>query len=162
MSHTKILILFLLCTTMFVAQSKQDTVSHDKATPQVNISIPDTLQIKNVMNKQEVLSWWDKYTASIAVVIAGLLSIGANIWNSHQLKKSNEKNIIAQQNTAKDIAWTQFKAATVAKNRQEWINDLRHTLSEFLTYSMDLFISRFSNVEGSKGYRNFEKLYYSK
>lgn len=48
--------------------------------------------------------------------------------------KSNERNQNKQIETAKESKLLEFKATIATNNRQEWINELRHTLSEYLTY----------------------------
>lgn len=71
----------------------------------------------------------------IAALLIGLLSAFVNFWIGKEQRKANEKALQDLISNAKDISIIQFKATIATKNRQEWINDLRHSLSEFLIYA---------------------------
>ncbi|EJL63051.1 hypothetical protein [Flavobacterium sp. CF136] len=98
---------------------------------EISISIPKEVQIKNISAiKEDNL---DKKMPWIIALVIGVLSAGVNFWISHRLRQSNERNLQRQVESAQKMTLTQFKATIATKNRQDWINELRHELSELLT-----------------------------
>lgn len=89
----------------------------------------------------------------------------SNEKNMQKQLESNEKNLKNQIETSKEIKFLEFRSTISAKNRQEWINELRHTLSEFLSIAMQLTpdsheeIEKLSYMDQNK---YVEKLFYTK
>lgn len=120
-----------------------DTIS--KVNPKnISIDFPKTIQIEDVTKKEKKQSSLITNMPWIVALIIGLLSVLANYWVAHILRKSNERNLRSQIESnerslkvqiesAKDTALTEFKATIATKNRQEWINELRNTLTEYLS-----------------------------
>ena len=71
----------------------------------------------------------------IALAI-GILTTVTNILVSSKLNKVNSKNVSEQLKTSKEIALTQFKSTIHSQNMQKWSDDLRESLSEFLSISV--------------------------
>lgn len=170
---------------------KQDASKHETQPanttppPQVNVNVPTTLQIKDITEKSNNSSIIEKSMPWIVAFIIGLLSALVNFFIARQLRQSNENNLQRQIEssernlqrqiesnerslqrqieTAKETTITGFKATINTKNRQEWINELRHTVSQFLSHSLQLIptvgIKFVTETEKSAFY---EKLVYSK
>eukprot|EP01093_Parvamoeba_rugata_P002527 TRINITY_DN13108_c0_g1_i1.p1 TRINITY_DN13108_c0_g1~~TRINITY_DN13108_c0_g1_i1.p1 ORF type:complete len:156 (-),score=30.54 TRINITY_DN13108_c0_g1_i1:61-528(-) len=85
----------------------------------------------------------------IVALIIGLLSVLANYIIANQLRKTTKENLN-----------TEYKATIASKNRQDWINEVRHTLTEFL--SSALFLSNIDHTEIDENNRFLEKLISSK
>lgn len=68
----------------------------------------------------------------IVALIIGVISAVVNLWAAHQLKKSNENTIQKQIDSAKETTLMQFKTTIATKNRQDWIDELRDTISEYI------------------------------
>jgi len=131
------LILFSLVCFNVLGQLKPDSIgqSEKKSTEingKVQLVLQDTLHLQQNTQTISSDSSWSKNMPWIAALLIGLLSAFVNFWLGFKQRKSNEKILQDQISNAKDISITQFKATIATKNRQEWINDLRHSLSEFL------------------------------
>lgn len=162
----KLILLINTClclTASFGQQNKPDTSNNTKAsvnTPEIIIQYPKTLEIKDVSGKKETqpsnMPW-------IAALIIGILSALINVWVADRLKKSNEKNIDRQLNNAKDLALAEFGATLGTKNRQDWIDDLRHNLSEFISHSAMINVELSSDEPKRENVKaHFQKMNYNK
>jgi hypothetical protein len=126
--------IFLLINLQIADGQEIGLLTHDSSgykTKSTYISSP-TQQIKNPSNESNNLSFFEKYFPAIVALLIGVISALINLWVSHTLKKSNEKNLQRQIDNAKETTITQFKATIAAKNRQDWINEVRQELSELI------------------------------
>jgi hypothetical protein len=111
-------------------EQKQDSLTKNTTTTEVNINIPPNIQIKNVSEKNQ--SFLEKNMPWVAALLIGIISAAINIIVAQQLRKSNENNLQKQLESNEKTKLVEFKATIAAKNRQEWLNDLRNTLSELI------------------------------
>ena len=139
-----ILLITIICYfTNFnvVAQISSDTTKKTiesdigKTPITTQLQFPDTIQIRNIVATQSSQSSTEKNMPWIVALFIGLFSAFINYLISRHLRKSNEKSLERQFENSKENSLIQFKATIAAKNRQDWINELRHTLSEFLSYA---------------------------
>jgi len=158
-----LLLTLVVCSTITFGQVELDSTGNkeqQKEITEVNINLPDTVQIKDISAKNEDSP--SKMPWVIALVI-GVLSAIINIWIADKMKNSNEKTISLQLTNAKELALAEFKATLGAKNRQDWIDELRHNLSEFISQSaminIEFSVDRPDN-EKIKPY--FQKMNYNK
>lgn len=127
----------------------------------VKISIPQTIQIKDITEKSETTLGLDKNMPWIAAILIGIITAFVNFWVAHRLRQSNERNLQRQIENAKETTLIQFNATLATKNRQDWINELRQNISEFLTYAMCLTPSFVSNNQDERR-KYLEKLAFTK
>jgi len=170
MKKINLLIIFLCYTAIVFGQPILAPNKHNKAlitkTPtHVIITLPDILQIKNISNKPNNRPLWENNMPWLIALLIGLLSFIGNLWTSFILRHSNENIIETSKETAlkqieaeKDTSLRQINANIALNNRQEWINELRHLLSEFLTYSM--FLTSKNSKENQSKY--VEKFVFAK
>lgn len=148
-----IIVLTILSITVF-GQAKQDTLKSCNTskfiTPnEVRINVPETIQIKSITENNSIQSFLATNMPWFVALFIGVLSAIINFWLGHRLQKSNEenlhnqiesneRNILKQIETTKEIKILEFKSTIATKNRQEWINELRQALSEYLTFTIKL------------------------
>ena len=163
MNKLKFAITLVMCFSLsFAFQTNTDKKTNDTSSTQVNINFPDTIKFKNVSEIKEN-DFLEKNMPWVAALVIGLASVFVNIWLSNKLRLSNEKNLQKQIESAKDIGMNQFKATIATKNRQEWINELRHSVSQFLSYSALMHPQFEMNSASPTDRSNFyDKLLYSK
>lgn len=98
------------------------------------------------MEMQYILHESIKYiptlTALVAVVVGPIVSLKVvkkQIDNSLKLSEMQINNSLKlsqdQQNTARENANLQSKTVVLSKNRQDWINELRREISEFIVHA---------------------------
>jgi hypothetical protein len=139
----KLLIVFIICSLSAFGEIKSDTIKNiESVTPTaqvpVSINLPQTIKIEDVTEKIDNESFWERNIAWIIAFLIGIISAAVNIWAAYQLRKSNEQNLKLQIESLEKTTIMQYKATISTKNRQEWINELRQTLTDFLTYAMYL------------------------
>lgn len=166
MKKFTLFLLLLLCSIIVFGKPTQDTTKHlrttSTATPiQVSITLPETLQVGNISDKKESNTHFVTILPWIIALLIGVFSAVVNFRIAKSLRKSNEKNLQFQIDSnernvksqiesnerslqkqieiTKETTLIEFKATIATKNRQEWINELRETLSVFLTSS--IFVS---------------------
>ncbi|MCW3789627.1 hypothetical protein [Plebeiibacterium sediminum] len=170
------IILFHLITLLSFGQSVTDTMviecSNKVTIPQdFSIELSDTLNIKQIPFENEKKSFVSRNISWITAIIIAFISVIGNLWvarrqaqrNSINLKaqiENNEKILDKQIQNSKEIAITEFKATIAANNRQGWINELRETVSDFLTNSLSLAPDDIFSKEEELKYYN--KLFYTK
>lgn len=95
----------------------------------------DTLQHKDT-ESNTTIKWYDK-TTSPWVIPSGiaLLTVIVNIFISLYSQKIALTNVEKQIKSSLALAALQFDTTLYLKNRQDWINEVRNSLSEFLTHS---------------------------
>jgi hypothetical protein len=162
MNKLKIIIVFLFYISLSHAAQIENTKNSKTQSSQLSVNFPDTIKIKNISEKKsnDVL---EKNMPWIAALLVGIISVFINLWLANMLRESNERNLQRQIDSAKEIAVNQFKATIATKNRQEWINELRHCISQFLSYSALLHPQFDINSGTTSDKSNFyDKLLYSK
>lgn len=168
-----------------VEQKLSDTTKTDKnlyKRPEVILNFPETVQIKDVSEKPENLP---SNMPWIAAIIIGVLSAIINFWIAARIKKSNDDNISLQLKSneetfrlqmksneetirlqmanAKSLALSEFKATLGTKNRQDWIGELRHSLSEFMAASSMMRAETYAaGVTVENIHPHFQKMQYNK
>ncbi len=164
-------LILLTFSVLIFGQSRKDTIRQSKSQTitipaQVNFNLPNTLQIKDITDKNVNQSFFQENMPWIVALFIGVLSVFINFWVAHRLRQSNErslqnqiesnernllrqiesnernslrqiesneKSLQRQIETAKETSLVEFKVTIATKNRQEWINELRQTLSEYLS-----------------------------
>ena len=153
MRKFELFIIFVLYPIILIGQQKFDTAISDKNLTNrnpvhISINLPETLQIKDVSEKQVKMNFFERNMPWIVALLIGLASAYVNFWIAHRLRQSNEINLQKQINNSKETTLTQFKATIATKNRQDWINELRQTLSDYLA-SITLYIPLAKNPDKS-------------
>ncbi|HET6992384.1 MAG TPA: hypothetical protein VFJ43_13710 [Bacteroidia bacterium] len=148
MKNTLLMLLMLLSSEIY---GQQDSSVKITLSPNIHLSLPDTLQVNNVPDKEVKTNFTEKNMPWIAAIIIGLLSAGINFLVAYRLRKSNDINIQRQIDsgkeatqkqieTAKETTLLQFKSTIAAKNRQDWINEVRNQLSELIAQGSRLLL----------------------
>jgi hypothetical protein len=144
----KLFIGILFCSMLTFGQTNKeiinDAASKSKSTS-ININLPETIQIKNLSDKQSSGFNSEKNMPWIAAFFIGIFSALINFYIAHAQKKSNERLLEKQLKNIIDTTQTEFKITIATKNRQEWITELRQELSGFLSYSSILSNSQLTN-----------------
>lgn len=122
----------LLLVVPNVVQSANITADSNKTN--LIVTMPEEITIKNA-SKSET-NFFEKSAPWIVALIIGLGSALVNYFISKQLMYSNERNIKSQLESNKENVLIQFKTTLGTKNRQDWIDEVRHNLSEFLSNSI--------------------------
>lgn len=154
----------LCLTDSFCQHNKHDTTQKAEASKdypsEVTLKLPDKINIEIVSEKEEnqssSMSW-------VAAIIIGVLSALINVYVAIQLKKSNERNIDRQLNNSKELALAEFGATLGTKNRQDLIDRLRDSLSDFVSSCAMLNIELASdNPNNDVLKKQFQQMYYNK
>lgn len=156
----RIVVLFSLLCLVCPGVGQVSSFDSSKLLP-VSINLPDTLIFKNLSNDIPKQPFWEKNMPWVVALMIGILSALANVIIANRLRSSNEKNLQKQLQSNKDTSLTQFKATVATKNRQEWINEVRHDLSELLANSA-LATAEFQSKAASKEviYKYTERILY--
>lgn len=160
-------IIFLLtlfsCSIVAFGIEQKDSIRKDeksKQTTEVIVNFPETVKIKDVSEKHDNYS---SYMPWITALIIGILSGLINIWIADRIKKSNEKTIGLQMNNAKNLALSEFKATLGTNNRQGWIDELRHNLSELISESAMIAVEASAEKPDDEKLKfHFKKMNYNK
>ena len=152
----KYAILLIMLSLITNAKTK-DTIYHlpRETKLQSNIVFPEKLKIEQVSSKPENL--FDEILPWISALFIGIASAILNFYIAHKLRESNEKNLerqIAsteknfrlQIEASKEIKILEIKSNIGTKNRQNWLNDLTQTLSEYLS-SVSLIVPKLEVTE---------------
>ena len=159
MKNTLLIFLIVLSINSY-CQNDSVHVVPPATSGQVTINMPETLTLKTDNGEKDSSLISEKNMPWIVALIIGLISAIVNMSISYSLRKSNEKNLLQQINNTKDITLMQLKATLGAKNRQDWIDELRHILSDCLAYTTQM--SRDSELTAEEKIRYGEKLAYAK
>ena len=153
MKYILILFCFLNSTCSFGLEAdstKQTDInsnrSNSNSSPvEIQLKLPNTLQVENVTQKKDDRSWFEKYFPAIVVLVIGIVSalvnllIGRNIQRSNERTRiSNEKNLLKQIESTEQLEMVKFKATINTQNRQAWIDQLRHELSELISKGISI------------------------
>ena len=170
----KIFIIFILFSISLNSQNKKaifqssDSTelikNNEKGETDLNINFPQTIQFKNISKKVSDQSLFEKRIPWIIALIIAILSGLSNIWIAKRLQKSNDQNLKRQIESSEKNSITQFKVTIATKNRQEWINELRHTISELISESIQIaFEMRINKTENKESIKkHLTKLVYDK
>jgi len=137
----KYIFLFFIGMLYFFTYAQSDSLNNPSTTDfkeRIEIKFPEKLMVEQI--KPEVIkeNYWIKSIPWIIALIIGILTVVVNIYLSKKLRESAERNLNLQLNNAKEITIAQLKGTVATKNRQEWINELRHNITEVLTHSLFL------------------------
>jgi hypothetical protein len=152
-----------MCSTIANGQVQSNSTKEEKIQKErieMVVNFPETIQIKNTSKEPESTS---SKMPWISALIIGTLSAIINLLVMERIRKSNEMTIGLQMTNAKELALSQFKATLGTKNRQDWIDLLRNSLSELISHSTMLRIelsSKKPNQEKIDLY--FERMNYNK
>lgn len=154
----------LSLTGIYGQQNKPDTTNKAVASSDypsvITVKLPDKLEIIDTSEKQENKS---SNMPWVVALIIGILSALINIWVADRLKKSNEKNIDRQLSNATELALAEFGATLGTKNRQDWIDRLRESLSEFISLSAMINVEMSSDKpDNDKVKGHFQQMNYNK
>ncbi len=176
MRYIGFLVLLLLVPTVLDGQQKKDTTTSvlvSEGGSSVNVNFPSTIELKGIHNQIEKPSILEKNMPWIVALLIGIISAFVNFWMAHRLRQSNERNLQRQIDsneknlkeqidsnerflqkqieTTKETKILEFKATIASKNRQEWLSELRHTLTEYLSsLSMISIVSKGADATHAK------------
>ncbi|WP_400076355.1 hypothetical protein [Winogradskyella sp. R77965] len=171
----KLVITTLLFISFSTTNVNQLTETENKTATQqphvINLELPDKLKIETINDTENDNTLFEKNMPWVAALLIGIISAIVNIKISNDLKRSNEVNISnqisgAQENiklqieSDKESTLTQFKATVATKNRQEWINELRDTLSQYLSYTIMMIQEDSFSEDDKRSY--LDKIYQTK
>ncbi|UPQ80208.1 hypothetical protein M0M57_05075 [Flavobacterium azooxidireducens] len=147
----KYAILLVMLSLISSAKTK-DTIYYTPRETKIqsNIILPEKLKIEQVSNKSDSL--FDKSLPWISALFIGIISAIINFYIAHKLRKSNERNLERQLasnernfqlqiEASKEIKILEIRSNIGTKNRQDWLNDLTQTLSEYLS-SVSLIVPK--------------------
>ena len=109
-----LLVMFVLCGNKVVKAA--DTISKEIVIKQ---SIPDTLKFKNVSIEPQNYS--PTYFASVVVLLVGLITAGAGIYNSNRLLRQSLLTIREQ-----------IQSQFLQNNSRVWVHDIIESVSEVI------------------------------
>ena len=167
MQKIKLILLVLIISNAALGQAHIDTsqkANTEKKSPvELKLNFPETLTIKSTPDKQEKSSFWEKNMPWIVALSIGILSALINILIANRLRNSNERSMLKQIENSKEISLVQFKSTIATKNRQEWINEVRHSLSELIENGALLHYEMLSdNKLSSEISKRYAKILYCK
>lgn len=128
-----IAIVISTCTYSQNPKLKLDSLAKNNIiSPQVNV--PDKLNIifpPEYFVKQN--TFFKDYLPAILTLIAGLLAVYINWKISAKLRENTKENIERQLAEARSIKIAEIKSSINIKNRQEWMNQFREAISEYVS-----------------------------
>lgn len=135
-----ILILFLFSLNLIglsqVKEAKKENLKVNVAKESaLQINIPDKLNIvlpKEYFDKPKSDPLKD-YFPAILTLIVGVLTIIVNWVISNRLRENTSKNIERQLEESKNIKYLELKASINTKNRQDWMNQFRDAVTEYVS-----------------------------
>jgi len=160
-----ILLVILSCSTIILGQSTKDSTNKFKSRAiisptELKISLPDTVQFREIANRKESQPFIEKAMPWITALLIGIFSALVNFWIAFQLRQSNERNLERQINNTRETTITQINATIGTKNRQEWITELRNTLSDYLACAARMTPDAINSPEDRNRY--IDKIFYTK
>jgi hypothetical protein len=181
-----VLITVIICSTIF-GQVKNDSLKPVKENQELRLAL-DTLRVQTIKPIELSKPWYENNNMPwIISLVISALTIGINIYIAKVNQATGIRNVAAQITSSTDtsknqiesskqiaiqqiqnsqsLALTQFKATLNSKNRQDWINELRHSTSEFLAQCLMINIVMTSTEHEKKNaeLRPFvEKMVYHK
>ncbi len=80
------------------------------------------------------------YLPAVLTLLAGLITIIVNYLISKKLRENNTYNIQTQLKEARELKLIELKASINTKNRQEWMNQYRDCLCEYISILAPAFM----------------------
>lgn len=114
-------------------QEKLNTNTAKESAQQINI--PDKLNIvlpKEYFEKPKSDPLKDYFPALLTLIV-GILTIIVNWLISKKLRENTSQNIERQLAESKNIKYLELKASINTKNRQDWMNQFRDAVSEYIS-----------------------------
>lgn len=181
-----ILITIIICSPIF-GQIKKDSIISKKENQELRLNL-DTLRVETIKPAEVLKPWYENNNMPwIISLVISALTIGINVYIAKVNQSTAFKNVAAQITSSTDtsknqienskqiaiqqiensqsLALTQFKATLNTKNRQDWINELRHSTSEFLAQCamINVVMTSTENEKKNAELRPFfEKMVYHK
>lgn len=184
MKYKSLLVCFYMLTSfVFITNAQIKTPIQNDQQVQLHLNT-DTLNIKSITNQQSQPWYVGNSTPWLVALIISVLTFVINIYIARlgqrtairnidlQIKSSTETSKASIENSmnialrqienSKDLAITQFKSTLNSKNRQDWLNELRHSISELMVQAslMNVHISRNAG-DKDKFLPNYEKMSYN-
>lgn len=120
---------FSLIIALCIACHSFSAVAVPSKSNELVVRIPDKINLTSPSNNEIQLKDW--FPAFITL----LVGVGTIIVNNHiskKLRNSASENIDKQLKESKDLKLIDIKASINIKNRQEWMNQYRDNLSEYM------------------------------
>lgn len=181
-----IILIPIFCLTMFGQPTKDNTKTKAES-KDFHLTL-DTLKVQTIKPTETTKPWYENNNMPwIISLIISAMTIGINIYIAKVSQTTAINNVAAQINSSTDtsknqiegskqiaiqqiqnsqnLALTQFKATLNTKNRQDWINELRQSISEFLAQCamINVIMSAKNNeTHGEELLPFFEKMVYHK
>jgi hypothetical protein len=153
----KILILILSLSFMSGFSFPRDPMIIENPLQKTGIDKDHDVKKIEIINPVDKVSFVEKSIPWIIALIIGILSTITNIFISNRLNKTSKSNIEKQLDNAKEVAITQFKSTLHTQNMQNWSDELRNCLSEFL--SISAFIrAKLADVSGLDDKQIFDEI----
>lgn len=159
-----ILIISLFLFLCSFKNNAKDSIQNKSPVQELSIKL-DTLKVENIKVPEKQTVWYESNNMPwIVSLIIALSTIGINIYLARINQKTAIQNIKNQIDSSKSIALTQFRSTLNTKNRQEWINDVRHSTSDFLAQTALFSVIIFGDEPDTHKLLipYFEKIYYYK
>lgn len=124
----------------------------------LGITVPDGIAIKdeNTLKSHFI----ERNAPWLTAIILGLLTVGVNSYIARQMMRSNDRNIKSQLESNENNIYRQFRAKVKTQNRQDWINDVRRSLSDFLSKSTTYAL--YAEIKDERCLEFIEPISYSK
>ena len=186
MKSVALFYLLFISSFMFSQRVKDSSyISHSKHIFELSV---DTLKLQNIDAKPPHKSWHESPAMPwIIALVVCIITVIVNIYITQINKKTAIKNVqsqlrlmnetsksqiesakeiaLKQINNSKELSIIQFKATLNTKNRQEWIDDVRHIISECLSQCAMIQLEMASKdeptIKAEKIQPYFEKLIYN-
>lgn len=150
------ILLIMFLPTSYGQQGKnQLPITKVEKVNETKIVLPETIQVKDVTDRKENENSLDKNMPWIVAFSIGILSALINCLIAYKLRKSNYKNLKLQIENSREISLVHFKATIATKNRQEWINDLRNTISELISFTTAILVEMNLNKSDPNNLKEF-------
>lgn len=161
--------IFVIISALFLfsfIQAPKDTIKPKIAPQELKINL-DTLKVENIKSVENSKPWYENNNMPwIISLVISILTVGINIYLSRINQKTAIQNVNSQIDSSKNLALLQFKTTLNTKNRQEWINEVRHSTSDFLANAALFNVVLYSNEKEEERFKtlmpHFEKMFYYK
>jgi len=177
----------LLFFSIAIAKTTKDSITSKLLNHKIEIKL-DTLKVQNIKSSEAPKPWYESNSMPwIAAIIVSGLTVAINVYIARINQKTAIQNVVLQINSvmegsknqidnakeiaikqienSKEIAITQFKTTLNTKNRQDWINDVRHVTSDLLVQcamiQLEMISKDSSAIKAKKISPFFEKLVYN-
>ncbi|MFT6128233.1 MAG: hypothetical protein ACJAVA_002732 [Flavobacteriaceae bacterium] len=159
MKYIFILLFGIICSFTFAQSDSINNTSISGQKERIEIKFPEKLIIEQTIPQVIEDKFWVKSIPWLIALFIGISTVLVNLYLSKKLRQSAEKNLNLQLKNSKEITLAQLKGTIATKNRQEWINEVRHSVTEILTHS--LFLIADYDTEDKKADK-LEKIIFAK